>query len=96
MRLFLQTIKDAFIKAVSFDKKIFIKLYKNIPRIAFWICWFPSCVGLIFMLSLVALNCCVTGNFIGFLFIILLLVVVARFYLYLLFYVSERFPKLLQ
>ena len=42
MRLFLQTIKDAFIKAVSFDKKIFIKLYKSIPKITFWTWWFLS------------------------------------------------------
>ena len=30
MRLFLQTIKDAFVKAISFDKKAFVGFYKTL------------------------------------------------------------------
>ena len=34
MKLFLQTIKDAFIKAISFDKKTFVWFYKTLIFLA--------------------------------------------------------------
>ena len=94
MRLFLQTIKDAFIKAVSFDKKISIKLCKAIPKMVFWTWWFLSFLGLMIMLFLFSVGCLISGDFLGFFIITGLLIIVFRFYVYLLFFVSERFPKL--
>lgn len=90
MRLFLQTIKDAFVKAISFDKKMFIGFYKTLVFLL--VVFFGVAIGLIWLIWFA--SCIINGNFVFAIFLTLCFIVLCRFYSIFLALLIERFPKL--